>query len=627
MNLTGFDFETSGTLPEYALQPWRLKQGTAWATSLAVIHQTGDQLTREGGLEPTKEMMESMLTHAIENKQPICGWNVAFDIAWLLAYGLEELVFKCAWLDGMLLWRHYFIEPEYDQNRANKKSYRLQEAIDQYMPHLSGYKEEVDFHDPSPEARRLLHQINIKDTVAALTLTEFFWEEMLTPSQRIAAGIEAKCLPMVAKANLEGMNVDSLHTANLGRKLVHDAQDALAELHTHDRAVTAEVIASPIKLAKLLFDDWGMPVLKTNVGKKTGKTSRSTDKETLHELGLEHPKVKRLRDYREALGNKVKFSDNILESVIYNGDGCTHPGAIVFGTYSGRLTYASKQGKNKDERQTGFAIHQEKNDGFYRGAIVPSPDHTLLELDAMGQEFRWMAIQSGDPVMLQLCLPGEDAHSFMGAAIEHCEYRELIERIKHEDVAAKPIRKLGKVANLSLQYRTSAPRLRSVARVQYDIPMTLPQAEHIHRTYPRTYVCVPEYWTRQKHKVKNLGYAETVAGRRVEVKGNWVGSGKWQLESTAINYPVQGTGAEMKYLALAVLKNYCQANRIKFLWDMHDGLYFDVPNAILQRAAVEMKWLLDNLPYAKAWGFTPPVPLPWECKTGTSWGDLHEFNP
>ena len=60
---------------------------------------------------------------------------------------------------------------------------------------------------------------------------------------------------------------------------------------------------------------------------------------------------------------------------------------------------------------------------------------------------------------------------------------------------------------------------------------------------------------------------------------------------------------------------------------VHDGLHVWVPLAILQRAAVEMKWLLDNLPYAKAWGFTPPVPLPWECKTGTSWGDLHEYNP
>jgi DNA polymerase I-like protein with 3'-5' exonuclease and polymerase domains len=633
VNLTGFDFETSGELPEYALQPWRVKQGKAWATSLAIIHQTGDSLTREGGLNPDRDMMAAMMEYAIKNKQPICGWNVTFDISWLLAYGLEELVFKCAWLDGMLLWKHYFIEPEYDQNRANKKSYKLQECIDQYMPHLSGYKDEVDFHNPDPEVRRHLHQINIKDTVAALTMTEFMWEEMLTDSQRVAARIEAKCLPLVAKANLEGLRVDTVHTSNLGRKLIFDAKVALAAVGPH--GATEEIVASPLKLAKLLFDDWGLPVLKTNVGAKTGKTSRSTDKEVLHELSLKDERVRHIRNWREALGNKVKFADNILESVGYNCDGCTHPSAMVFGTYTGRLTYASKQGKNKDERQTGFAIHQEKNDPFYRGAIVVPADHALLELDAMGQEFRWMAIASGDPTMLHLCLPGEDAHSYMGVQIDvdrsaspadrEADYRRLIDLVKHEDVAAKLIRKMGKVGNLSLQYRTSAPRLMSVARVQYDIPMMLAQAERIHRTYQLTYKEVPKYWARQIRLVKGLGYAETYAGRRVKVSGNWNGSTKWQLESTAINYPIQGTGGEMKYLALAVLKAYLVKWNIRFLWDMHDGLYFAVPVSILDRAAVEMKWLLDNLPYEKAWGFKPPIPLPWECKVGYSWGQLLEY--
>lgn len=892
MNLSGFDFETSGDLPEYALQPWRVKQGKAWATSLAIIHQTDGNLTREGGLSPDRDMMAAMMEHAIANKQPICGWNVTFDISWLLAYGLEELVFKCAWLDGMLLWKHYFIEPEYDQNRANKKSYKLQEAIDQYMPHLSGYKDEVDFHNPDPEVRRHLHQINIKDTVAALTMTEFMWEELLDDKQRVAARIEAKCLPLIAKANLEGLVVDTVHASNLGRKLIFDAAAALAAVGPH--GATEEIVASPTKLAKLLFDDWGLPVMKTNVGKKTGKTSRSTDKEVLHELSLKDERVRHIRNWREALGNKVKFSDNILESVRYNCDGCTHPGAIVFGTYTSRLTYASKQGKNKDERQTGFAIHQEKNDPFYRGAITIPEGYGLLELDAMGQEFRWMAIASGDTTMLGLCLPGEDAHSFMGAQIEHMDYHALMDLIKHEDVAAKPIRKLGKVGNLcvaegtlvltdrgvcsieqvavddlvwdgqefvnhkgvicsgvkcvmsyagitttpkhevlvggrwetiesaakygwaiepalgegwaskrraairimdgisrravreirsavysrtmrlwdgtryqlevlrdwavssvqgvfseaatperatsycgdghrptlaeacqrvvsavqqserwfvsqlwwsrdrvsvhfgegsgrlhqtnttsqdistsrhrscrqrwslrdwklalgytqaepsqqkearvydltdcgprnrfaanglivhnSLQYRTSAARLMSVARVQYDIPMTMPQAERIHRTYQNTYREVPKYWARQIRLVKGLGYAETYAGRRVKVSGNWNGQTKWQLESTSINYPIQGTGGEMKYLALAVLRAYLVKHGIRFLFDMHDGLFFAVPINMARKAAIEMKWLLDNLPYQQAWGFTPPIPLPWEVKIGPSWGQLH----
>jgi hypothetical protein len=38
--IVAFDFEASGELPEYALQPWRLAQGKFWATSISIINHT-----------------------------------------------------------------------------------------------------------------------------------------------------------------------------------------------------------------------------------------------------------------------------------------------------------------------------------------------------------------------------------------------------------------------------------------------------------------------------------------------------------------------------------------------------------------------------------------------------------
>lgn len=46
--VTAFDFEASGTLPEYALQPWRVPQGKAWITSMSVIDYTADRLVPNG---------------------------------------------------------------------------------------------------------------------------------------------------------------------------------------------------------------------------------------------------------------------------------------------------------------------------------------------------------------------------------------------------------------------------------------------------------------------------------------------------------------------------------------------------------------------------------------------------
>jgi len=622
-----FDYETSGTEHEYALQPWRLGQGCAWATSFVWAGRMGPKMRAYGGLEPTVDMMREMLEHAVEHRKTIVGWNTVFDISWLLAYGLRELVYECKWLDGMLLWRHLEIEPEYDvTDRFKKRPYTLKEAVRKFLPAYAGYEEDVDFHDDSPEARAKLHKYNERDVLFTFLVTKHLYQLLeANPRQLAAAKIEADCLPLVAEANLHGMPVDKLHTRALRDKLTQASLDALAELEPH--GVTEKVIRSPVQLSKLMFDEWGLPVIKTNTSAKTGKTSRSTDKEVLHELSFIDNRVATLQQYREALNNRTKFAEAPLKSADYNEDDRTRPGAIVFGTYSGRLTYASKQGRNKDERQTGFALHQMKNGDDFRSVIRAPEGYTLIEFDAAGQEFRWMAIATGDETMLSLCEPGEDAHSFMGAQIAHADYHEMIRLAKVEgDADAKQSRKLGKVANLSLQYRTTAPKLRSVARVQYGLPMELPEAKHIRDTYLRSYPGVPTYWNRQIAQTRATGYVETFAGRRVQVQGAWDGPMGWKMGSTAINYRIQGTGADQKYLALSVLRNYLPRVDARFGWDLHDGIYLFVPDEHVERVTHEGKYLLDNLPYKKAWGFEPPVPLPWDCKRGKSWGKLKEFD-
>lgn len=618
-----FDVETSGDEPEYALQPWRVDTNEAWLTSMAIIEHVDGQLVANGSkLAPTPADVRAFLQRAIDEDLTVVAWYATFDISWCVAYGCADLVHKVRWLDGMLLWRHLSIEPEYDTDRGKRKSYSLKMAVPEFMPvEHHDYNEDIDFHDESPEARAKLLKYNNRDAVYTWVLTRQFWHE-LTPRQLNAALIEASCLSLVAEANYTGMLVDTLACRSLNAKLENTAARMLEKLKDH--GVTETIVRSPMKLAGLMYDEWKLPVLKENVGAKTGKISRATDKEVLHELAFVDPRCADLRSYREALGNKTKFADAPLAAAAYNGDGRARPSAIVFGTYTGRMTYSSKQGKGVNELQTGFALHQEKRGSEFRSIIVPPPGYALMEVDAGGQEFRWMAELSGDVTMKKLCLPGEDMHSYMGASIVGEDYRTLISKFKAEDKDAEQTRYLGKVANLSLQYRTFPKTFRKVARVQYNIPMELPTAQRIHATYKQTYRDVPRYWENQIRKTRGLGYVETLAGRRVNVVGNWEGSMSWKMESTSLNYPVQGTGGDQKYLAMRVLKDYLPTIGAYFAWDLHDGIFMYVPEAMVDRAAVEIRHLLDNLPYPAAWGFTPDIPLPWDVKLGWSWGTLKE---
>ena len=619
------DFETSGEYPEYALQPWRLEQGKFWATSLAWVWREGSRLEVGGKLNPGRKTMREFLEFAIRQKRRGLCWNALFDLSVFQAYGFTDLVQELKWLDGMLLYRHLEVEPEYDLSRENKRSFGLKPAVATFLPEYAGYEEDIDYHDPRPSERAKLHEYNVRDNVFTLRISRRLWRA-LNPQQRKVALIEAECLPMVARANLEGMLIDTPVCAELKEKLTKVAADSIAKLSYF--GVTEKIVRSPTKLAELMFDQWKLPVLKMNTGKKTKKVTRSTDKEVLHELSFRDTKVKTLRTYREALNNRTKFATAPLKAVEYNGDGRAHPLARVFGTYSGRMTYASKQGKNKDARQIGWAIHQEKREKEFRVVLVAPPGYTLVEFDAAGQEYRWMAEASQDPVMIQLCQPGEDPHSFMGARVTDNDYGFMVARlaIDGDDPVVKPWRQLGKVANLSLQYRTSARKLRVVARVQYDIPMELPQAQLIHTVYPRSYKRIPIYWSEQIADTKRKGYVETLAGRRVQVVGNWDGTMGWSMGSTAINYRIQGTGGDQKYLALACMEEAYRTYDARFQLDMHDGIYSLVPDQHVDKFCHTVKKILDNLPYKQAWGLTPSIPLPWDCKTGKSWGSLKGYH-
>lgn len=153
----------------------------------------------------------------------------------------------------------------------------------------------------------------------------------------------------------------------------------------------------------------------------------------------------------------------------------------------------------------------------------------------------------------------------------------------------------------------------------------MPTAERIHSTYQLTYPGVPVYWKTEIAEVRRRGYQETFAGRRVQVTGDWTGDWGWSMGSTAINYKIQGTGGDQKYLAFMMLKDTARKFDAKFAWDLHDGLYWMVPRTKSHAFAAESRKVLDNLPYTKMWGYTPQVPMPWDTKIGGVWGSLEKF--
>jgi DNA polymerase I-like protein with 3'-5' exonuclease and polymerase domains len=638
MNLVAFDVETWGKEPQFALQPFRLRSGDAWLTSYAFARETasgrrvavGEHCIPEGGFADTHplikakamartvERMRAFLVKATANNWTIVCWNAPFDVAWLIAMGLKAEVFACKWLDGMLLRRHL---ENWPTGHASAIKLGLKDTVATYMPEKAGYEEGIDFGAVDSTAMTGRLEYNKLDCEHTLDLATMFLARMPAKMRRLAL-IEARTIPLAAEAMVEGLTGDREAALDLSSDLNIKARVAYVTLKLQAPEIDTAVLASPVQLRKVIYGGWGLPVRRL-----TDKGAASTDRDALMDLAELEPRVGLLNTYREAINNNTKFAQGMIDTLLYNGDGQTRPQFRVFGTYTGRGTYSSKVGRGVEEQPSGCALHQWKRDPAFRKLIKAPPGYTLIELDFAGQEFRWMAVESRDHTMLDLCQPGEDAHAFMGAKIAGVSYAAMLQAIREGD-PLKGKRQLGKVGNLSCQYRTGWLTLQRLSkREPYSLTLSDIEAQAIHASYRVSYPGVPKYWNRQQRLGREMGYVETLAGRRVQLGSEgWDDVGvKWKLESTAINFPIQGIGADQKYLALMILRDYLPKVDGRFYFELHDGIFFVVPDAYADRAVREARHLLSNLPYKQAWGLDLPVQFPVDAKMGPSWGELKEI--
>jgi len=101
----------------------------------------------------------------------------------------------------------------------------------------------------------------------------------------------------------------------------------------------------------------------------------------------------------------------------------------------------------------------------------------------------------------------------------------------------------------------------------------------------------------------------------------------WMYESTAVNFPIQGIGADQKFLAIITLQPLWRKYGAHFYFELHDGLYAIAPTKHAMTVALKGRELLNSINYTKAWqGFKPPIPLPWDVKVGPNWGESEELD-
>ena len=232
--------------------------------------------------------------------------------------------------------------------------------------------------------------------------------------------------------------------------------------------------------------------------------------------------------------------------------------------------------------------------------FVPKEGCVLVDADYSQIELRVLAHIADDPVMCKAFCDGTDIHTATAAQVFGVEMEEV----------TSLQRRHAKAVNFGIVYGISEFSLAE------DIGVSRYEAKAYIDNYLNNYRGVRDYMKQVVENAREIGYTETLYGRRryiPELKASNfnIRSG---AERIALNTPIQGSAADIIKLAMIRVENALQDAypEAKLLLQVHDELIVECPEAIAPQVAELVSREMENVAALA-------VPLTAEAKFGKSW--------
>ncbi len=384
-----------------------------------------------------------------------------------------------------------------------------------------------------------------------------------------------------------GVRIDSAELARqsntLGQEMLRIEQLA------YELAGQPFNLNSPKQLGEILFGRMGLPVVR-----KTASGAPSTDEDVLSKLAQDYPLPRALLDYRGLSKLKSTYTDK-LPRMVNPATQRVHTHYAQAAVITGRLASSDPNLQNIPVRT---AAGRRVREAFVAtDGVIVSADYSQIEL-------RVMAHVSDDANLQRAFMAGEDIHRATAAEV----FNVALEQVSVEQ------RRAAKAINFGLIYGMGAFGLASNLGITRDAAQA-----YIDRYFAR-YPNVAQYMADTKSQARELGYVQTVFGRRLWMPDMRAGSGprRQAAERAAINAPMQGTAADLVKLAMVAVQDWLQAEglRTRMVMQVHDELVFDAP-------ADEQALLRERVPALMCGVAELKVPLLVEIGAGPSWESAH----
>ncbi len=428
-----------------------------------------------------------------------------------------------------------------------------------------------------------------EDADVTLALHETLWPQLKEQDgpKAVFEEIEMPLLTVLSRIERDGVLIDG----EFLRKKSAAFADRIAELEAeaHDLAGGEFNLGSPKQLQEILFEKQGLPVLK-----KTPKGQPSTAEEVLQELALDYPLPKLILEHRSLSKLKSTYTDKLPKQVNPK-TGRVHTSYHQAVAATGRLS-------SSDPNLQNIPIKSEEGRSIRQAFIAPE-GFSIVAADYSQIELRIMAHLSQDKGLLEAFARGEDIHRATAAEVFDVE----------PDAVTDNQRRNAKAINFGLIYGMSAFGL---AR-QLGIPRD--EAQHYIHTYFARYPGVEAYMENTRNKAAELGYVETLYGRRLYLPEIHSRNGmrRKAAERTAINAPMQGSAADIIKLAMISIDNWLKDEPdARVIMQVHDELVFEVKESKIEIISEKISQIMEEI-------VELDVPLLVDLGVGKNWDEAH----
>ncbi len=415
------------------------------------------------------------------------------------------------------------------------------------------------------------------------------WENLATQLEEQHLGtlyedVEIPLAIVLAELEVYGVRLDTHRLSAIGRELMEKIKTLTEKIYT--LAGFSFNINSTKQLGEVLFEKMGLPPVK-----KT-KTGYSTSADVLEKLAPQSEIVSFILEYRQLTKLQSTYIEGLLR-VVREPESRVHTSFHQAMTATGRLSSAEPNLQN-------IPIRMEEGRRL-RQAFVPTYDDWLiLSADYSQVELRILAHLCQDEALVDAFLQDMDIHTRTASDVFDVPPQEVTPLMRRQ----------AKAVNFGIIYGISDYGL------SQNLNISRAQAGIFIQNYLAKFPGVKRYMDQSIERAKELGYAETVMGRRRYLPT--IHSRNFNersfAERTAMNTPIQGTAADIIKVAMVRLGDVLRTTgmKSKMLLQVHDELIFECPKEELTQLKKLVKKEMEG-------AVSLTVPLQVDMHEGPTW--------